>query len=250
MRCLHPLTNADFAGGVRLLDAALHPMASGRSYAIEVEIENRSRRMWVAEGATPVRFAYHWLSPSRETVVHDGLRTALPADLAAGAKIRLGATIESPKAQGVFLLQVTLVEESVAWFEALGFHSDTRRVEVVDARDFARGKLALLASPERLIAGHAVRIPVTLTNESSHIWPRAEPCPVAVSYHWRDPAGLVTVHDGLRTLLGADLAPGGSRTLLAEFWRRAGRARTRLKSRWCASGCCGSIRWIVLNTRR
>ena len=66
-------------------------------------------------------------------------------------------------------------------------------------------------------AGTTVQIPVTVTNTSTagEIWNATGAAPVNLSYHWYDGAGNVVAWDGARTGLGADVAPGASKTVTA-----------------------------------
>ncbi|GAC1698871.1 MAG: hypothetical protein NVS9B6_09690 [Candidatus Limnocylindrales bacterium] len=66
-------------------------------------------------------------------------------------------------------------------------------------------------------AGTTVQIPVTVTNTSTagEAWSSSGTTPVNLAYHWYDGSGNVVTWDGARTGLGADVAPGASRTITA-----------------------------------
>jgi hypothetical protein len=63
-----------------------------------------------------VNLSYHWLDRRGKAVVFDGLRTPLPADIPPGETVKLKAAIQAPERQGRYTLEITLVQEGVAWF--------------------------------------------------------------------------------------------------------------------------------------
>jgi hypothetical protein len=52
--------------------------------------------------------------------VQDGERTHLPNDVAPGKRVSMWATIVAPAAAGRYRLQLSLVQESIAWLEQVG----------------------------------------------------------------------------------------------------------------------------------
>ena len=71
-------------------------------------------------------------------------------------------------------------------------------------------EIEVLAEDLRLTEGTALELPVRLRNRGSERFPWGDwSPPVRLSYHWLDGAGGAVVFDGERTLLPADLAPGG-----------------------------------------
>jgi len=62
-----------------------------------------------------------------------------------------------------------------------------------------------------------ITLNVTVRNTSIRPWPATGDQPVALSYHWIDPAkNQVIIFDGMRNHLPYDLAPGDSLTLAAQ----------------------------------
>ncbi len=52
---------------------------------------------------------------------YDGIRSKLPQDVAPNAEVTIDdVRILTPKSPGTYQLQLTLVNENVAWFEAKG----------------------------------------------------------------------------------------------------------------------------------
>lgn len=60
------------------------------------------------------------LQKSGKVVVFGGLRTPLPYDVPPGETVTLNAKIQAPDRAGKFTLRVTMVKESVTWFEDRG----------------------------------------------------------------------------------------------------------------------------------
>lgn len=70
-------------------------------------------------------------------------------------------------------------------------------------------------APRSATSGATFGARVTLTNTSQTAWSAAATDPVKLSYHWFDANGNVSVWDGVRTPLPADVPPGGKVTLVA-----------------------------------
>jgi hypothetical protein len=66
----------------------------------------------------PVRLVYHWLEKStRKTIVFEGIRTGLFPGLEAKAAEQYDMTILAPEQPGEYILQTTMVQDGVYWFE-------------------------------------------------------------------------------------------------------------------------------------
>jgi hypothetical protein len=85
-----------------------------------VRITNIGSEVWPTAGTSPVNLAYHWIDRSKNIVVFDGERTALPKDLNSGESVKVEATIKSPDQPGEYMLRMTMVQEQVAWFDDRG----------------------------------------------------------------------------------------------------------------------------------
>jgi hypothetical protein len=99
-------------------------MQANKQYTVTITIKNPTSATWPARGTGPgsVTIAYHWLPAQGEkAVVFDGERTALPHDIAPGESITLNnVLVVPPPGPGVYRLQMTLVHESISWFEGAG----------------------------------------------------------------------------------------------------------------------------------
>jgi len=99
-------------------------MAVGQRVFADVSVKNISARTWPnkpnREGLNAVNLSYHWINRKGRVAVFDGLRTPLPHDLNPGETVQLRAVIEAPNKGGKYVLEVTLVQEGVAWFPEEG----------------------------------------------------------------------------------------------------------------------------------
>jgi cell division septation protein DedD len=95
-------------------------LPAGETVTAEVLVKNSSKNDWPSKpdekGRRAVNLSYHWIDRRGDVVVFDGLRTPLPYDVAAGESVRLNASIRAPDRAGKYTLEVTLVQEAVAWF--------------------------------------------------------------------------------------------------------------------------------------
>lgn len=123
----------DLRGAVAAL-SEVPAVRPGEQFAIPVEIRNESKGDCIGEGTKSVHISYHWKRPDGEVVVFDGVRTPIPGRLVPkGASVRASAMVEAPKEEGEFLLELTLVQEHVCWFEDRGFASAVIEVSVGSA---------------------------------------------------------------------------------------------------------------------
>ena len=96
-------------------------LAAGQVITDELTLSNSGLQTWPAAGARPVHVSYHWIDPATERmIIVDGLRTALPHDLAPGETLALAAHVRAPAKVGTYVLQWDLVQEDVIWFSERG----------------------------------------------------------------------------------------------------------------------------------
>ena len=112
-----PLT--EFAATLTSLEAPGR-ITAGSTFSLPVRIQNTGGQSWLSSCLRPVRVAYHWLDEAGNVVVYDGQRTALPGDLHAGDHAVVQVRVEAPPRPGNHTLRLTLVQETVAWFEDRG----------------------------------------------------------------------------------------------------------------------------------
>lgn len=208
---------------------SLPAFTAGAKSTFPVTIVNTGRGTFPVTSAHPVNLAYHWYDAAGRTVLWDGARTKLPADLLTGQSVTLQAEVTPPESGGQYQLKMDLVQEGVGWFSDKGVQTPALVAAVagpvvpVYAAVYAPGVSALAQS------GSLVAVPFTITNKSNFAWPAAGANPVTLSYHWYDSAGRVVQWDGLRTRLTADLAPGESATLQARVAFPAAQGTYRLR---------------------
>jgi SAM-dependent methyltransferase len=95
---------------------SLKPKA-GQLMTIPVSIVNRGEVPISSLSEHPVLLSYHWRTESGEAAVWDGLRTALPRTLYPGDRDDLLLTIRVPSDAGSYVLEITMLEEHVTWYD-------------------------------------------------------------------------------------------------------------------------------------
>lgn len=128
---------------------------------------------------------------------------------------RLGPDLRRAAAGGVLVVTV-----SWALVQALsGFAGSLLAARLTWWRDedWLRAECTVGITPEAVRAGQPFAVSVTLQNRGSVRWERSGARSVQLSYHWRRLDGRTTAADfeGIRTPLPSDVAPGGSREVLA-----------------------------------
>jgi len=94
-------------------------MVSGKTVSADIAIESISPMTWPRKSDHKNRYAvnlsYHWLNHKGEPVIFDGLRSPLPGDLPPDESVLLKAAIDAPAKPGRYMLELTLVQEGLAW---------------------------------------------------------------------------------------------------------------------------------------
>ena len=128
-------------------------MTASRTATADITIKNTSKNKWPSKsndkGRNAVHLSYHWFDRKGAVVVFDGLRTPLPHDVQPGESVQLRATIQPPDRAGQFTLEVTLVQESVAWFPERDGDKLTRSVNVIKSNDEATSASDVPSSADR-----------------------------------------------------------------------------------------------------
>ena len=114
---------------------------------LTIRVTNPTRETWPhlgdASGAFSVQLSYRWRTPEGKIVVSDGLRTPLPEDLTPGASAEVIARIKTPPEPGHYLLNLSMVQESVAWFSNRQTPPLSIQVAVINpARPYTRAPAA------------------------------------------------------------------------------------------------------------
>lgn len=189
---LVPAYGAGYSSGVP--SAAI----ASTTTSVPIIVTNNSNFTWSAAGANPVTLSYHWSTPAGATVVWDGLRTKLAADLQPGQSVQLQANLRFPSAAGTYTLRWDLVHEGISWFSGKGVAAAAKQIEVSPfVAPFYGGAFIVDDVPTTLAPKITTTVPVKVFNLSNFDWGSD----VNLSYHWYDAAGKVIVWDGLRTTL-------------------------------------------------
>jgi hypothetical protein len=89
---------------------------------VGVKVANHGKQLWVGDIYRPVRFSYHWLDSAGAMLNIPNLRTSLPdGGIVPGQSLNAEMLVEAPDCAGTYTLVLTLVQESVLWFEDHGF---------------------------------------------------------------------------------------------------------------------------------
>jgi hypothetical protein len=95
-------------------------MQAGKPSVVTLTIKNPTSETWPAgTGPVTVNIAYHWMTADgTKPVVFDGVRTPFPHDIAPGESITVtNIGVLAPPNPGAYRLQMTLVQETISWFE-------------------------------------------------------------------------------------------------------------------------------------
>jgi hypothetical protein len=109
----------DFRAAIEVPDPP-SSIAAAQRVALRVDIANLGADPWPSLGERSVRVSYHWVDENGRVAVQDGERTHLPHDVAPGKRVSTWATIVAPATPGRCRLQLSLVQESIAWLEQVG----------------------------------------------------------------------------------------------------------------------------------
>lgn len=92
------------------------PVRKGSRFSARVRLTNNSRVDLRSRMPNPVHLSYHCYSEEQQLVKFDGLRTTIPT-VKAGSAEDIEMKLVAPTVKGAFLFKLTLVQESVMWFD-------------------------------------------------------------------------------------------------------------------------------------
>jgi hypothetical protein len=113
---VHSPALTDFKIGIQP-DARIYRPMTGEIFVINCEVTNIGSQTWPIAGVRPVSISYHWLHANRTLATFDGLRTRPPYAMLRDEKQPLAVQIQAPYEPGDYVLQLTAVQENVAWFD-------------------------------------------------------------------------------------------------------------------------------------
>ncbi len=190
------------------------PAAPGETRAVEVIIRNDAKETWEASGPDAVKLSYHLYDAAGKLLAWDGLRTALPYDVAPGQGGVVSMQVALPPKTGTYSVRPDLIRDGKAWFSSTGKAATTFAMKVTGELDAAYGATT---SPASIVPGGEVDIEVRVRNTGLATWRAAGPNPVRLGYHWFDMSSNAIVWDGVRTALRRDIAPGEEVTLVVDM---------------------------------
>jgi N-acetylmuramoyl-L-alanine amidase-like protein len=189
---------------------------SGALQSIPITVTNSGNFTWNAGGANPVDLSYHWMDAAGKTVLWDGLRTKLTADVPAGGTQTLQAQLQFPSAGGTYTLKWDMVQEGVSWFSGQGVATFNQSVTVQSAvapppTAGYGASYDVSAVPASLPTEMRALVAVTVKNSSTFAWGPG----INLSYHLYNATGQLVTWDGLRTPLA--IGAGQTATVKAQI---------------------------------
>ncbi len=92
----------------------------GEWFEVAVAIHNGADADLSWSDETPVRLSYHWIDPASGTSIHhDGVRTAVGANMPAGEKRWVLMRVQAPSVTGLAVLRACLVHDGHFWFDEI-----------------------------------------------------------------------------------------------------------------------------------
>jgi hypothetical protein len=202
-----PAFGAGYAPGLTSLAVA------GTAASVPITLTNTSNFTWSAGGANPVTLSYHWADTSGRTVIWDGARTKLIADVPPQATAQLAANVVFPPKPGTYRLRWDMVQEGISWFSGKGVATVDQTVTVSpNVPLFYGGSIDASGTPATMGTGMTVPVALRVQNLSNFDFDGS----INLSYHWYDGAGNAVVWDGVRTPL-AGLRQGEVRAVSAQI---------------------------------
>ena len=93
-------------------------LPTGKMANVSVDLINGSAQTLLSLGPHPIRLSYHWFAVEKDrTIVFEGIRTSIPFGILPGETGRIDVQLQAPKIRGLFLLNLTMVQEGCFWFE-------------------------------------------------------------------------------------------------------------------------------------
>lgn len=87
-------------------------------FSLPITVKNVSASGWSSlTEEQPVQLSYHWLDADKNILIFEGRRTSLKGIVAPGEKQTVNLQVETLPQSGQYILQVTMLQEGVAWFE-------------------------------------------------------------------------------------------------------------------------------------
>lgn len=126
-----PLPATGVKGFEILVEESPTQIRPSETFLLPVSIHNNNACAVSSDSPYPVSISYHWLDESgSEMIAFEGSRTRLEKRLYGMSSTSQPASITAPPVPGRYTLRMTLVQESVAWFDSEGIYHDKHFVVV------------------------------------------------------------------------------------------------------------------------
>lgn len=103
---------------------------AGTSQYIDVQVINDSEESWVSSPETPIYLCYHIYHVDGSVYQHEGLRSDIKS--LPGSKNTQDVKFKFPVVPGLFLLEMTVVHDGVAWLENQGLRTTRHKFQVLE----------------------------------------------------------------------------------------------------------------------
>jgi hypothetical protein len=114
-----PLPDTAFNASIMLVNT-IDEFRVGRKETLDVILRNTSSSVWPAlaryDDQFKVKLGNHWLDERGKTLVEDDGRSVLPYDIKPDGEVKMKLTVTPPNNPGDYILEIDIVQESVAWF--------------------------------------------------------------------------------------------------------------------------------------
>jgi hypothetical protein len=104
--------------------------AAGANVSVSLVLHNDGAQRLSSAGRFPVHVSYHVYAADGALVQFDGVRTTLGSVVREGDALTLDAAVTLPAVAGEYRVEVTLVQEGIAWLEDLGGPTASIRARV------------------------------------------------------------------------------------------------------------------------
>ncbi len=107
-------------------------VSTAQEFKLSVEISNNTNFHWLLNGLNPTYLSYHWQNELGEPIIFEGLRSPFSSlSLSCNQSLTAEMQLIAPLEKGKYKLILTLVKETVCWFEENGFTPAKITVDVI-----------------------------------------------------------------------------------------------------------------------
>lgn len=130
----YALPESAFRADIELV-GPVGPVETAAFRTIRVRVTNRGDVVWPHDipAGRHICLGNHWLREDGSRVIDDDARAFLPHPVAPGATAEIPLTVQAPDHPGRYVLEIDLVQEHVAWFNARGSRTARESITVAGA---------------------------------------------------------------------------------------------------------------------